>query len=348
VLRVGILLLLVAGLLVSCGGGRDDDTQSSEQVLRTAFSHGMRSADLKLNAEVDLKGLTADPVTIQAEGPFRINKGKLPSADIDLNIGTNGGGQTITTGVLTTGDRAFLQFEDVYYEEPPAQVRRANAAIRARHGGKSLGALGIDPRSWLRESKVEGDATVSGVETRHVSGTLDVERLMTNINDFIRKSTTALGGGEAVTPLSRADIRELARDVQDPDFDVYVGKQDGIVRRISGTIKFRVPEAERAKLGGLEKGSIKFSLELSHVNGHQHIEAPSHARPLSELTRSLGSGALLGGLGGGSGQSTSPGKSKQSGSPSADAFRRYAQCLDKAKPGDTQALQACAQILQQP
>jgi hypothetical protein len=336
VLRVGILLLLVAGLLASCGGA-SDDTQSSEQVLRTAFSHEMRSADLKLDAELDLKGLTADPITIQAEGPFRVNKGKLPSAAIDLNISTNGGGQTITTGVLSTGDRAFLKFEDVYYEEPPAQVRRANAAIRARHGGRSLGQLGLDPRSWLSESKVEGDATVSGVKTRHVSGTLDVERLMTNVNSFIRKSSTALGSS-TVTPLSRADNRALARDVQDPDFDVYVGKQDGIVRRISGTVKFKIPEAERAKLGGLEKGSITFSVELSHVNGHQHIEAPSHARPLSELTRSLGSGALLGGVE----------KSKGSGSPSADAFRRYSQCLDKSKSGDTQALQACAQILQQP
>jgi hypothetical protein len=344
--RVGILLLFVAGLLASCGGA-GGDRQSPERVLRSAFSHGMRSADLKLDAEVDLKGLTADPITIHAEGPFRVNKGKLPSADIDLSLGTNGGGQTITTGVLTTGDRAFLKFEDVYYEEPPSQVRRANAAIGAKHGGRSLAALGLDPRSWLRESKVEGDATVSGVETRHVSGTLDVGRMMTNINDFLRKSTSALGDGRAVTPLSRADIRELARAVKDPDFDVYVGKQDDIIRRVSGTIKFKVPQADRGGLDKLEGGSIKFSVELSHVNGRQHVEAPSHARPLSELTRSLGSGGLLGGIAG-SGQGTTPGKSKQSTSPEADAFRRYSQCLDKAKPGDTQALQACAEILQQP
>jgi hypothetical protein len=352
VFRAGILLLLVACVLASCGGG-GDHTQSPEHVLNTAFSHGMRSADLKLEAEVDLKGLVADPISIEAEGPFRVNEGKLPSADIDLSVGSNGGGQTITSGVLTTGDRAFLKFEDVYYEESPAQVRRANDAIRrqSKGDGRPLGELGLDPRSWLREAKVEGDGKVDGVETRHVSGVLDVERMLSNFNAFLRKSTTALGGGNAVTPLSRADIRQLARSVDDPDFDVYVGKRDDIVRRVSGTIKFKIPEADRAGLGGLQGGSIKFSIELSHVNGHQKIEAPTHARPLSELTRSLGPGGLVGELTGGSSQSSSPsapGKPGQSGSPEADAFRRYSQCLDKAKPGDTQQLQSCAELLQQP
>ena len=33
-------------------------------------------------------------------------------------------------------------------------------------------------------------------------------------------------------------------------------------------------------------------------------------------------------------------------SPEAQAFRDYAECLDKARPEDTEALQKCADLLQ--
>ena len=41
----------------------------------------------------------------------------------------DGAGQTIQTGFLSTGDRAFVKFEDVFYEQPAAEVRRANRMI---------------------------------------------------------------------------------------------------------------------------------------------------------------------------------------------------------------------------
>src|SRR5215216_5848446 len=133
-----MLVVLAVCVLSSCGGG--DDQESVEDLLDRAFSGEIRSADLKLDAEIELKGLLKDPIKIEAEGPFRTNDGKLPSADIELRVGSGGGGQTITSGVLTTGDRVFLKFEDVYYEEPPAEVRRANQAIRegGRRDGKPL------------------------------------------------------------------------------------------------------------------------------------------------------------------------------------------------------------------
>ena len=107
---------------------------------------------------------------ITATGPFRTNEGKLPSADIELKIGTDGGGQTITTGFLSTGDRAFVKFQDVYYEQPArAGGARPTASIaqsKAKRG--SLRALGLDPRTWLAEAKDEGDEEIAGVKTSHV------------------------------------------------------------------------------------------------------------------------------------------------------------------------------------
>ncbi|MGH2742886.1 MAG: hypothetical protein ACRDLY_16670 [Thermoleophilaceae bacterium] len=354
--RLAFLLLLGVCLLAACGGG--DDTDSVEDLLDRAFSEDIRSADLKLEAEIDLNGVLNEPIRIEAEGPFRSNEDKLPSADIELRIGSDGGGQTITSGVLTTGDRAFVRFQDVYYEQPAARVRQANEAIRRNSEGgndRPLSELGLDPRSWLAEAKQEGDAEVAGVETRHVSGTLDVESLMRNLNEFVTRSGSALGdaAGQPTPPrLSDADIRELTEAVNDPSFDIYVGKDDDIIRRVSGRVEFEIPKRSRAGLGGLDGGSIVFSVEFRDVNGDQEIEEPANARPLSDLTNSLGAGGLAGGLGGGEGQGETPAPPEDmpqggsgGGSSDPEAFRRYAECLDKAQPEDTEELQRCADLL---
>ena len=354
-----VALLLAAMALASCGG--EDDKGSVEDILDQAFRQEIRSADLSIEAELELEGGSSGrPLRIEAGGPFRTNEDKLPAVDLDLRIGSDGGGQTIETGFLSTGDRAFVKFQDVYYEQPAAEVRRANRALARRDAGNSsLRALGLDPRSWLGEAKNEGEEEVAGVDTRHVSGSLDVEALMRSLNRFVRRSGDAIGGAtgqETPAPLSAEDIEQVAEVVRDPTFDVYVGKEDEIIRRVSGRIEFEVPEADREGLGGLESGTLTFSIELRDVNGDQEIEAPANARPLSDLTNSLGADALGGLAGGGDGATPvvpddpdppSPGGSDD-GSADAEAFREYSECLDKARPEDTAALQECAELLQRP
>jgi hypothetical protein len=354
-----VFSLLAVCVLAACGG--DDSGDSVEDLLDRAFSQDIRSADLKLEAEIELNGVLDEPIRIEAEGPFRGNRGKLPAADIELRIGTDGGGQTVTSGVLTTGDRAFVKFQDVYYEQPPARVREANEAIRRGgegSGDRPLSELGLDPRSWLGEAEQEDDAEVAGVETRHVSGTLDVESVMRNLNRFVARSGSALGGatGQSAPPrLSETDIRKLSDAVEDPSFDVYIGKDDDVIRRVSGRVEFEIPKPSRAGLGGLDGGSIVFSVEFRDVNGDQEIEEPANARPLSDLTDSLGGGGLADGLGGGGEQPDTPAAPEETppgagsdGSSDPEAFRSYAECLDNARPEDTEELQRCADLLEQP
>jgi hypothetical protein len=362
--RLAVLLLLPALALGGCGGG--DDKRSVEDILDQAFRQEIESADLRVEAELELTGgvSAGRPARIEATGPFRSNKGKLPSVDIELNVGAEGAGQTIRTGFLSTGDRAFVKFQDVFYEQPRAEVRRANRTI-ARNARKrgSLRALGLDPRSWLGQAKDEGEEEIGGVTTQHVSGTLDVGAVMRNINQFVRRSGSAIGGssGESMpAPLSAEDIRRIGDVVRDPTFDVYVGKDDDIIRRVSGRLEFAVPQDSRQDLGGLEGGTFTFSVELSDVNGDQESEAPARARPLSALTNSLGAGALegLGGdPGGGDAMPVVPedpdppsagagGGATDGASSETEAFREYTECLDQARPEDTEALQECADLLQ--
>jgi hypothetical protein len=137
--------------------------------------------------------------------------------------------------------------------------------------------------------------------------------------------------------------------VRDPTFHVYVGKDDDIIRRVAGKIEFDVPEESRESLGGIQSGAIEFEVEFAKVNGDQEIEAPSNPRPLSDLTTSLGGGGALPGLGGGSQDDTPTPPSDDDGTtPEAQDFQEYADCLDKARPEDTEALQRCADLLQTP
>ena len=350
--RLALLLLFVLGAftLGSCGG--DDDQTGVENLLDKAFSGEIHSADLKLEAEIELKGLLKDPIKIEAEGPFRTNQGKLPSADIELRIGSGNGGQTITSGVLTTGDRVFLKFQDVYYEQPAAQVRQANRALAQGKGSRPLGELGLDPRSWLAEAKDEGDAEVGGVDTNHVSGTLDVARLMRNLNVFVRRSAGALGveRGDAAAA-DREGHPGARRRRQEPQLRRLLGQAGQPDPPGLGQDRVRHPRGQPGRPGRPQG-------RLDHVLGRaaQRQRQPGDRGP-DPLPPAVPADQLAGGRDRRArrGRRHGPGARARGGrsgsgttSSDADQFRKYADCLDKARPEDTEQLQRCADLLQQP
>ena len=80
--------------------------------------------------------------------------------------------------------------------------------------------------------------------------------------------------------------------MDDPTFDVWVGKDDDVIRRITAELDFNVPEDARARYGGVESGEVSFRLELADVGGDQaqRIRVPREARPIHELLDRLGHG----------------------------------------------------------
>ena len=362
--------------LAGCGGGGGDE--NVDDLLDKAFNKDFDSADVRLDLELKLEGLPSvdKPLRIQAKGPYKSNEGKLASFDIDLDLSTGGGGQAVRTGRLSTGERLFVKFQDVYYEVPADQVRRNNQQVeREDKNRKALAGVGPDARKWLEDAKLEGETKVAGVDTQRVSGKLDVGATLRGLNSFASRASRALGPGGAPTaprPLPKSILEDAEEIVKEaPRFDVFVGKEDDVIRRLSANLKFDVPEKDRQRLRGLERGELELTIEFSDVDGDQKIEAPRNARPLEDLARSLGSTGALGGLGGlpgggaggGSdgggapapadpnlGGQPSPGGGGQpppggAGQPNPEDFRRYAECLDKADVRDTRALQDCNRVL---
>ena len=356
---VAVLLAtaVVPGALAMAGCGGSDSNGNdghAKALLDKAFAKSVKSADVKLDAELTIQGVPGfdKPVRVQAAGPYIAQKGTLPKLDIDVALGAQGQGQTLQTGFLSTGTRAFLKFGGQYYEQPAANVARANQQLGSGKGGPSRAhALGIDPASWIRDAKMEDSQKVGGVDSDHVSARVDVRRVLSDLNRVAKKGAGAVGGSTTAKPLTKDQLDQAAKTVKDPTFDIYVGKSDGTVHRVSGNLALAVPEADRSKASGITGGSLRFTLDLTHTNGGQSVQAPASSRPISDLSKQLGGAAALGALGGASGtdttpQATTPGApSGTTTTPDSAAFKRYADCLDKAKPGDTQAISRCSALL---
>jgi hypothetical protein len=306
---------------------------------------------LDIELKVDGVPQVKDPIRVKLTGPYKSNGGKkLPSFDWDLSL--QGGGQSFTAGAISTGDNAWVTFQGQAYEVGKDLVKQANDQIAQgnKSGNKSLADFGVDPRGWLKDPKEEGDEDVAGVKTTHISSGLDVGKLLDDINKAIGQAGTQLGG-QTPPKLTDAQKKKVEEIVKDPSFDVYVGKDDNKVRRLSARIEFKVPEKDRATVGGLEGGNMTFEIQFANVGSAKPIEAPANAKPISELGTAL-QGLGLGGLGGVNAPPPSSGGSSGSGttgnggtSTETQQFQDYAKCLDKADPSDTAAIQKCSELL---
>ena len=218
--------------------------------------------DIELDAEISVDGLEGfdKPIRIQASGPYRTNEGKLPSFDLDLDLSAGGPASTVSTGRLSTGDRAFVKFGETFFEVDPKEISAANRQLDSDGGGRcARRGIGFDPRPWVENAEDGGDEQVGGVTTTHVSGSLDVDRMLRDLNDFVSRCGILLGtaAGGTPDPLSRSDIDKVAKVVNDPRFDVYVGKEDGIVRRLSASVSLEVPQEDQEEIDGIEGGSLQ-------------------------------------------------------------------------------------------
>ena len=349
--RAAVVLLAVAvvggaAAVSGCKSGPGGEQADATDLLTRALDKPIRSADVTLDGELKIDGLQGfdKPVRIQASGPYVAGKETIPKLDMDVKLGALGQGQSVQTGLLTTGDRAFLKFGGELYEQPKADVSRANREL-VQSEDRRMGLLGLDPASWVRDAKMEEEEKVAGANTEHVVVEVDVRQLLKDLNALARKVADAAGAATAPRPPTETQLDRAAETVKDPTFDIYVGKDDGVVHRMSGNVALSVPKSERSRVDGITGGSLRFSMILTNANGDQKVEAPVRSRPISELSKQLGGAVALGRLAG-----VIPGMTRpQVGSGGArerdQAMQRYKACVDRTSPSDSAGRAACANEL---
>src|SRR3954454_5171570 len=341
-----LCVALSAALLSACGSGNSDDVKST---LDKAFSTPIKSARIDLEVTLKLDGVKQvnGPVKLSVQGPYESGGNQtIPKADWD--VAASASGQNFSAGFISTGDNAWIGFQGQNYEVGKAAVAQINQQIKQAAGqnkNKGFSQFGIDPRDWLTDAKDEGTEKIAGVETDHISATLDVSRFVDDLNRLVKKAGGSTGSTAPITPAQKKQIEDV---VKNPRFDVYVGKDDNVIRRLSADLSFTVPSDKQAQLNGLKSGTLSFSIDFANVGKPQTITAPANAKPLSELTSQFGGlGSVLGGAGSGGSSGSSGSGSSGSGSsgPSSAALQAYSKCLQKADPSNPAELQKCADLL---
>src|SRR3954468_16407398 len=336
--RVRRLALLVAALsvvlLAACGGKSSGDVKDT---LDKAFSTPIKSATIDLELGLKVEGVKQlnGPVKLSVQGPYETGgKQTIPKADWD--VAASASGQNFSAGFISTGANAWIGFQGQNYEIGQQAVAQINQQIKqagSQKKNKGLSQFGIDPRDWLKDAKDEGSEKVGGVETDHVSAALDVGRFLNDLNKVVRKAGGTTGSTAQITPAQQKQIEDV---VKNPRFDVYVGKDDNVIRRLSADLSFSVPSDKQSQVSGLKSGTLSFSIDFVDVGKPQTINAPKNAKPLTDLTTQLGGlGSALGGAGagaGGAGSSGSGSSGSGSGGPSPEALQAYSKCLQKANP----------------
>jgi hypothetical protein len=374
------LLLLGAGFVAACGdeaSGEDLNT-----VLSDTFG-GKKQIDsgrIDVDLTADLEGLpqAQDPINVKIGGPFE-SRGDKQVPKLDLEISAGAAGQTFTAGVISTGEAGYVSFQGTDYRIPPRLFNQFARELRRQDSSQNnvpdLNDLGVDPRKWLVDPKDEGTEEVGGVETIHISSDVDVDKLTEDLDDLLGKT-----GQLGLTREQRQQLpsrlpdtvkKQISESVKSASVDIYTGKEDKILRKLQVKLDFEVAKNLRSQTAGVSKGKVDFTVEVSEVNKPQKVEAPTQARPLSELQDQLNSLGALGGLGAtgssgsgssngsgsgssggassGSGQPTTPGSGgtlgSGGGSSSADTkkTRRYLRCVEDAKGVDQ--INECSSLL---
>ena len=302
-LLVTILVsLALAAVGAGCGGDDGGGSSEAESLLKKAFATEVDSADLKIDVSADLEGVQQldGPISLTIEGPYKSQgKKKLPLFDWDVSV--QGGGQSFAGGLVVTTDNAFVEFQGTNYEVGSELFTQFATQVEQQsdEGPQNLKALGIDPAAWLSEPEVKDGDDIGGDSTQVITGDVDIERVINDFYDLLQSPAIERqleAQGQTAPEIKEPNdeqIQQVKDAIENLQFEANVDDND-VLRRLSLDADFKVPEG--ADAGSLQGGKVSFEFLLNDVGNDPKIEAPTGARPLSELTQRFGLQGLGGGL----------------------------------------------------
>lgn len=307
--RIALLIAPLAALSLigaGCGGGGSKSSSSSGTPSSTDPATILSSikapsndapAKVTISADVAVKGSISNPqvaaiiddgkVTMSLTGPV---DPKTKSMDLAFTLKA---GKINLAGALRIADgkKGFVQLGGKWYELP-AESFDASKVEEAGDPQKILDSLG-DLTKLFKDPKVVGSETIDGVDSDHISGSVDTAGLMQAI------AKVAAATGEAGP--SQADIDEavsqLEKYLQSATVDLWVGKDDKQVHKMTVKADVALPDSAKSSIGA---DGITMSVTVqSTPTDAPSISAPSGALPSTQLQADLGT-ILLSSLGGSS------------------------------------------------
>lgn len=301
-------LLALATALAACGGGGDNGGggEDPQKVLDETFSPNakLESADVDASFSIDVEGDNGGHFEASLSGPIDGHGNGIPKFDLTAKASGEGGGQNIDFegGLISTGDAGYVSYQGTDYQLSPQVFGFVKQVFEnAQQQSPSQQPSGLPKiKSFLTNLTDEGTDDVEGTETNHVSGDVDVQKLVDVLKPFAERAGS-LGAAGAQVP-SPAQLDQLAQILKDASFDLYSGTDDHLLRKLDLNFDLEQP-------GGPGKVTIGLDITLGSVNEPQTVEAPSNPKPLNDLLQQLGIGGGLGSLGlsGSGGGASAPG-----------------------------------------
>ncbi len=162
----------------------------------------------------------------------------------------------------------------------------------------------------------------------HVSGDVDVTKMLTDIGSL----AASIPGADA-QGIDPSQLGAVSGAVTDASVDVYSGEDDHVLRKIDANLTIDPTQIVPEGAIPVSNIQIQFSVEIDGLNEDQTIEAPTDAKPISELLGDTGlDPSTLGGLGG-----ASLGGGSSGGGAAGSSFE---QCIQQASTPDE--INACA------
>lgn len=310
---IAVLLLLLS--VAACGTSTETSStssadQSPQSILAAAATAHQNATSaqgtFKLEASFDVdsaqlpeeaKSLLGKPMSLAGTFACRIDP-QLADATLDLSMA----GETLSMGIKTLADKAWLCFSEQWYEAPAdlQDILRdsTEAGVNTAQIKKALADLGVDPSTWLKDLRLAGEETVDGIKCYHLTGTPDLTKITTDLTrvsqdeDAMKQldpkgTSSDLMQGNPLAPNTEdsQEMQQLAQMIQSPTADIWIAKDSMLLAKFTANGRI-VPPADE-ETGGLNAIAVTVDASLHDVNKPVTVEAPTAAQPWTALEKAM-------------------------------------------------------------
>jgi hypothetical protein len=304
---VAAAVLLSATALSACGGAIAatdkspgvstlDSRAAADRIIEQAVAHNphARSGRIRgsVDIDIDISGLPLldGQTQITAAGVYALPDGaSVPDLDIDVGLTHN---DHALGGAIVLDDRTgYVKLGTAGYKIPDDITHTlSEPAVSARNGLTKLGAMFyINPQDWERNARLVGETTIAGETVQHIKADISPQAFFLDLSRMVRalsrlRVPQALGLPTELGPKLRA---ALARSVTVAEGEVWIGKDDHVLRKARAHGKLVVAERDRDLLYGLKEASIAANLDVSEVGEAHTIAVPRELGSYSSLQLAL-------------------------------------------------------------